>query len=184
MGKFKFIPTPIGGVFEIEPTVYGDRRGYFLETYNRRDFLEAGIAAEFVQDNQSFSGKGILRGMHFQEKHPQAKLVRVLSGEVYDVCVDLRRDSPTFGKWHGVYLSGENKRQFFVPRGLAHGFLVLSETAEFAYKCDEFYHPEDEKGFAWNDPEVAIRWPLDGIGQPLLSEKDAKLPPFATHSAG
>jgi len=182
MGKFKFISTPIEGVFEIEPTVFGDQRGYFLETYNRRDFLEAGITAEFVQDNQSFSRKGTLRGMHLQEKHPQAKLVRILSGEVYDVCVDLRKDSPTFGKWHGVYLSGDNKRQFFIPRGLAHGFLVLSETAEFSYKCDEFYCPEDEKGVVWNDPEVAIQWPLGEIGQPLLSEKDTKLPLFSVIS--
>ena len=179
MGKFKFIPTPIDDVFEIEPTVFGDQRGYFMETYNRRDFIDAGITANFVQDNQSLSRKGILRGMHLQGNYPQAKLVRVVSGEVYDVCVDLRRDSPTFGKWHGVYLSGENKLQFFVPRGFAHGFLVLSETAEFAYKCDEFYHPEDEKGFAWNDPEIAIRWPLEGIGQPSLSEKDAHLPFFS-----
>lgn len=179
MGKFRFVPAPIEGVFEIEPTVFGDSRGYFLETYNRRDFVEAGIAADFVQDNQSFSGKGILRGMHFQETRPQAKLVRVLSGEVYDVCVDLRPGSPTFGRWHGVYLSGGNRRQFFVPRGLAHGFLVLSDTAEFAYKCDEFYYPQDERGFAWDDPGVGIRWPLDGIGRPLLSEKDAGLPPFA-----
>jgi len=178
MGKFDFIPTPIEGVFEIEPTVFGDQRGYFLETYNQRDFLDAGIAAKFVQDNQSFSRKGILRGMHLQENYPQAKLVRVLSGEVYDVCVDLRGGSPTFGKWHGVYLSGENRRQFFIPRGLAHGFLVLSETAEFAYKCDDFYRPEDEKGFVWNDPEVGIQWPLGEIGNPLLSEKDAKLPLF------
>ena len=178
MSKFKFISTPIGGVFEIEPTVFGDQRGYFLESYNRQDFFEAGITAEFVQDNQSFSRKGILRGMHLQENHPQAKLVRVLSGEVYDVCVDLRKDSPTFGKWYGVYLSGENKRQFFIPRGLAHGFLVLSETTEFAYKCDEFYHPEDEKGFIWNDLDVGIQWPIDKIGQPLLSEKDTRLPLF------
>jgi len=178
MGKFKFIPTPINGVFEIEPTVYGDQRGYFLESYNRKDFFEAGITAELVQDNQSLSIKGTLRGMHLQENHPQAKLVRVLSGEVYDVCVDLRKDSPTFGKWYGVYLSGENKRQFFIPRGLAHGFLVLSETTEFAYKCDEFYHPEDEKGFIWNDLDVGIQWPIDKIGQPLLSEKDTRLPFF------
>jgi len=176
MSKFNFISTPVDGVFVIEPAIFGDRRGYFMESYNRRDFLDGGIAAEFVQDNQSLSRKGTLRGMHLQDKHPQAKLVRVLSGEVYDVCVDLRKGSPTFGKWHGIYLSGENKRQFFVPRGLAHGFLVLSDTAEFAYKCDEFYHPEDEKGFAWNDPGVGIQWPLEGIGQPLLSEKDARLP--------
>ena len=178
MGKFKFISTPIDGVFEVEPTVFGDQRGYFLESYNRKDFFEAGITTEFVQDNQSLSRKGTLRGMHFQENYPQAKLVRVLSGEVYDVCVDLRRDSSTFSKWHGVYLSGENKRQFFIPRGFAHGFLVLSETAEFVYKCDEFYYPSDEKGFVWDDFRVAIQWPLGEIGQPLLSEKDARLPPY------
>ena len=176
VGKFNFISTLIDGVFEIEPTVFGDRRGYFLESYNRKDFFDAGITSEFVQDNQSYSRKGTLRGMHLQERYPQAKLVRVLSGEVFDVCVDVRRNSPTFAKWHGVYLSGENRRQFFVPRGLAHGFLVLSETAEFVYKCDEFYHPDDENGFIWNDPSVAIQWPLSGVGVPLLSEKDAALP--------
>ncbi|MDR1014837.1 MAG: dTDP-4-dehydrorhamnose 3,5-epimerase [Coriobacteriales bacterium] len=176
MGKFTFTATDIEGVFVVEPAVFGDERGYFMETYHEGDFHEAGITARFVQDNQSSSTKGVLRGLHFQKRFPQAKLVRVISGEVFDVAVDIRPGSPTFGKWAGVRLSAENKRQFFIPRGLAHGFLVLSETAEFAYKCDEFYHPEDEGGLLWNDPAIAIAWPLPPGTPPQLSEKDAQNP--------
>lgn len=175
MGKFQFEATPIQGVFTITPTVFGDERGYFMETYHEQEFRAAGIDAVFVQDNQSKSRRGVLRGLHFQVLHPQAKLVRVIYGEVFDVAVDIRKGSPTFGQWAGVTLSAENRKQFFLPRGMAHGFFVLSETAEFTYKCDEFYHPEDEGGIRWDDPTVGIAWPLDGI-TPLLSEKDLKLP--------
>ncbi len=175
MGKFVFEKTAIEGVCVISPTAYGDARGYFMETYNQQDFAAAGITAAFVQDNQSKSRKGVLRGLHFQKNHPQAKLVRVISGEVFDVAVDMRKGSETFGKWVGVVLSGENKKQFFVPRGFAHGFLVLSETAEFAYKCDDFYHPEDEGGILWEDPEIGVEWPVIGC-DPVLSEKDQRLP--------
>ncbi len=146
MGKFIFNPTKIEGVYVIEPTVFGDERGYFMETYSEADFREAGLNYKFVQDNQSSSRKGVLRGLHFQKNYPQAKLVRVLSGEVFDVAVDLREGSPTFGKWVGELLSAENKKQLMIPRGFAHGFLVVSEMAEFAYKCDEFYHSEKEGG--------------------------------------
>lgn len=173
MGKFQFEETPIQGVFTITPTVFGDERGYFMETYHEKEFRAAGIEAVFVQDNQSKSRRGVLRGLHFQAQHPQAKLVRVISGEVFDVAVDIRKGSPTFGQWAGVVLSAENKKQFFLPRGMAHGFFVLSETAEFTYKCDEFYHPEDEGGIRWDDPDIGIEWPLNGI-TPLLSEKDLK----------
>ncbi len=174
MGKFNFIKTEIEGVYIIEPTAFGDNRGYFMETYNEQDFKTAGLNYTFVQDNQSSSRRGVLRGLHFQKTHPQAKLVRVLKGEVFDVAVDLRKGSETYGKWVGVVLSEENKRQFMVPRGFAHGFVVISETAEFAYKCDEFYHPEDEGGIMWNDPEIGIDWQLDG--EPILSEKDKNHP--------
>ena len=174
MGKFNFIKTEIADVYIIEPAVFGDNRGYFTETYNAADFKTAGLDYEFVQDNQSKSGKGVLRGLHFQKRHPQAKLVRVISGEVLDVAVDLRKNSPTYGKWVGAVLSSENKRQLMIPRGFAHGFAVLSESAEFCYKCDDFYHPEDEGGIAWNDPDVAIDWMLSG--EPILSEKDKKHP--------
>ena len=169
---FKFTKTDIEGVFIIEPRVFGDNRGYFMETYNENEFKEAGLNYVFVQDNQSKSKAGVLRGLHFQKTHPQAKLVRVLEGEVFDVAVDLRKGSKTYGKWVGVILSEENKKQFMIPRGFAHGFVVLSETATFAYKCDEFYHPEDEGGIMWNDPEVGINWPYKG--EVLLSEKDKK----------
>ena len=141
----------------ITPAVFGDERGYFMETYNYNDYKEAGIDMEFVQDNQSSSKKGVLRGLHFQINYPQDKLVRVVSGEVYDVAVDLREGSPTYGQWHGVLLSAENKKQFFIPKNFAHGFVVLSESAEFAYKCTDFYHPNDEGGLAWNDPENRSR---------------------------
>ncbi|WZL73637.1 dTDP-4-dehydrorhamnose 3,5-epimerase [Clostridiaceae bacterium 35-E11] len=172
MSKFKFIATEIEGVYIIEPTVFGDHRGYFMETYNAKDFQEAGLNMTFVQDNQSKSKKGVLRGLHFQYKNPQGKLVKVIKGEVFDVAVDLRKNSRTYGKWIGVILSEENKKQFYIPEGFAHGFLVLSEEAEFAYKCTDFYHPEDEGGILWNDPEIGIEWPLDGIEEILLSEKD------------
>ena len=171
---FKFTKTDIEDVFIIEPKVFGDNRGYFMETYNENEFKEAGLNYVFVQDNQSKSKAGVLRGLHFQKTHPQAKLVRVLEGEVFDVAVDLRKGSKTYGKWVGVILSEENKKQFMIPRGFAHGFVVLSETATFAYKCDEFYHPEDESGIMWNDPEVGINWPYKG--EVLLSEKDKKHP--------
>lgn len=174
MGKFKFNETHIEGVYIIEPTVYGDHRGYFMETYNSEEFKAAGLNYDFVQDNQSSSRCGVLRGLHFQKAHPQAKLVRVLSGEVFDVAVDLRSGSPTYGQWEGVLLSAENKKQFMIPRGFAHGFVVVSETAEFAYKCDELYHPEDEGGLIYNDPQVGIQWPK--VGEVILSEKDTKNP--------
>lgn len=174
MGKYKFIETNIKDVYIIEPTVFGDNRGYFMEIYNEADFKAAGLNYTFVQDNQSSSRKGVLRGLHFQKNHPQAKLVRVLKGEVYDVAVDLRKGSETYGKWTGVFLSEENKRQIMVPRGFAHGFVVMSETAEFTYKCDELYHPEDEGGIMWDDPEIGIEWPFEG--EIILSEKDKKHP--------
>lgn len=176
MGKFNFIKTKLDGVVIVEPTVFGDARGYFMETFQRDEFAAAGITNEFVQDNQSKSSRGVLRGLHFQRHFQQGKLVRVVSGEVFDVAVDLRRGSSTFGQWEGVVLSAENKRQFFVPRGFAHGFVVLSETAEFTYKCDEFYHPEDDGGVIWNDPDIGIVWPYPGGMELLLSEKDQRLP--------
>ena len=169
-----FLKTEIDGVYIIEPKVFGDNRGYFMESYNENTFKAAGLDYKFVQDNESKSKKGVLRGLHFQKKFPQAKLVRVLDGEVFDVAVDLRKESKTYGKWVGVILSGENKRQLMIPRGFAHGFVVLSETATFTYKCDEFYHPEDEGGIMWNDPLVNISWPIEG--EVLLSEKDKKHP--------
>lgn len=175
-GNFTFITTSIEGVYIIEPKKYGDNRGYFMETYKEADFIEAGINNVFVQDNQSKSKKGVLRGLHFQKKYPQAKLVRCIEGEVFDVCVDLRKDSPTYGKWEGVILSAEKGNQFMIPRGFAHGFVVLSETATFCYKCDELYHPEDEGGLMWNDPDIGIEWPYDG--EVLLSEKDKNRRPL------
>lgn len=180
MSNFSFNKTDIDGVIVVEMKVFGDSRGYFMETYEERKFYEGGITVKFVQDNQSKSTKGVLRGLHFQKTHPQAKLVRVIKGEVYDVAVDLRKDSPTYGKYVGAILSEENKKQFFIPRGFAHGFLVLSDEAEFCYKCDDFYHPEDEGGLMWNDPAVGIDWPLDGIDNLNLSEKDTKNPSFGS----
>lgn len=177
MGNFTFVKTKIEGVYIIDVKTYGDKRGYFMETYKESDFREAGLCYNFVQDNQSSSVKGVLRGLHFQRTHSQAKLVRVLSGEVFDVAVDLRRGSKTYGEWVGVLLSGENKRQFMIPRGFAHGFVVTSDYAEFAYKCDELYHPEDEGGIMWNDPEIGIEWP--DVGEPILSEKDKHHPSLA-----
>lgn len=176
IGNFIFIETPIKGVFEIEVKKYGDERGYFMETYKKEIFDEAGLIYNFIQDNQSKSKKGVLRGLHYQKKHPQAKLVRCIDGEVFDVCVDLRKGSPTFGRWHGVVLSAEKGNQFMIPRGFAHGFVVLSETATFCYKCDEIYHPEDEDGIMWNDPSIDIQWPYSG--NPILSEKDKKYNPL------
>ncbi len=174
MGKFKFTYTEIEGVFIAEPAVFPDERGYFMETYNENDFKEEGIDLTFVQDNQSKSSKGVLRGLHFQKTQPQGKLVRVISGEVFDVAVDLRKASKTYGKWVGVRLSAENKKQFFIPKGFAHGFVVLSDEAEFVYKCTDFYKGDDEGGILWNDPDIGIEWPIEDIGEEniLLSEKD------------
>lgn len=174
IGNFIFKETSIKDVFVIETKKFGDNRGYFMETYKKQDFDNAGLKYDFVQDNQSKSKKGVLRGLHFQKTFPQAKLVRCLEGEVFDVCVDLRKNSETYGKWEGVVLSGEKGNQFMIPRGFAHGFLVLSDTATFCYKCDEFYHPEDEGGIAYDDPDVNINWNFDG--EILLSEKDKKHP--------
>ncbi len=174
---FTFIPCHIEGLYEIAPKVFGDSRGYFFESWSERDFHAAGLSMHFVQDNQSKSGRGVLRGLHFQKTHPQGKLVRVIEGEVFDVAVDIRPLSPTYGKWHGVTLTAEKQNQFYVPEGFAHGFLVLSETAIFAYKCTDFYHPEDEGGFMWNDPAIGIEWP--DIGTVFqLSDKDTKHPSF------
>ena len=180
----------IEGLCVITPAVHGDNRGYFMETYSQRDMEEAGLNMVFVQDNQSMSTKGVLRGLHFQKQYPQTKLVRVINGAVFDVAVDLRADSKTYGKWYGIILTEENKKQFLIPKGFAHGFLVLSDTAEFCYKCDDFYHPNDEGGLAWNDPQIGVVWPqVTGTyrnsasaqgytledGTPLnLSEKDQK----------
>ena len=189
MGQIKVNKAPIEGLYVIEPTVHGDSRGYFVETYNRNDMHEAGLDMVFVQDNQSMSTKGVLRGLHFQKQYPQGKLVRVIQGTVFDVAVDLRAGSKTYGQWFGVELSEENNKQFYISEGFAHGFLVLSDVAKFCYKVTDFYHPGDEGGLAWNDPEIGIQWPkLEGIyhdtasaegytvdGTPLnLSEKDQK----------
>jgi len=172
MGNFKFNETKIDGVYIIEPKVFGDNRGYFMESYNKEHFEEAGLNMTFVQDNESKSSKGVLRGLHFQKKHSQGKLVRVTKGEVFDVAVDLRVGSPTYGHWEGVILNDQNKKQFYIPEGFAHGFLVLSDEAVFNYKCTEFYSPEYDGGVMWNDPEINIEWPLDRIENVLLSEKD------------
>lgn len=182
-GNFKFSSTSIEGLRVIEPRRFNDDRGYFLESYKKTDFKAAGIDCEFVQDNQSFSKKGVLRGLHYQINHPQAKLVRVLSGEVYDVAVDLRLGSPTYGKWEGVFLSSENEKQLFVPRGFAHGFFVLSESAIVCYKCDDVYHPNDEGGILWNDPELGVEWPKEAYESAVLSEKD-KIHPRLKDAAG
>lgn len=194
MGQIK-VEKNVGGIeglCVIEPAVHGDSRGYFMETYNQKDMQEEGLNMVFVQDNQSSSVKGVLRGLHFQKQYPQGKLVRVIKGTVFDVAVDMRSGSETYGKWFGVELSEENKKQFYIPEGFAHGFLVLSDGAEFCYKCTDFYHPGDEGGLAWNDPEIGIEWPhvqgdypgnasADGYtlddGTPLtLSGKDQKWP--------
>ena len=170
IGNFIFRKTSIEGVFVIDVTKYGDNRGYFYEAYKKTDFDKAGLKYNFVQDNQSKSVKGVLRGLHFQKRFPQAKLVRCIDGEVFDVCVDLRAGSPTFGKWESVVLSADKGNQFMIPRGFAHGFLVLSETATFCYKVDDFYHPEDEGGLMYNDRDININWP--DIGEIILSNKD------------
>ena len=186
-GNFTFTDTSIEGVKIVDVNAYGDSRGYFMETYKQSDFVAGGIGCVFVQDNQSSSVRGVLRGLHFQIDHPQSKLVRVVSGKVFDVAVDLRKDSATYGKWEGVVLSAENKRQFFIPRGFAHGFLVLSDSAEFCYKCDDVYHPGDEGGLMWNDPKIGIEWPaLDGDdhfdeSQLVLTDKDRRHPPLSAH---
>ncbi|MDE7275340.1 MAG: dTDP-4-dehydrorhamnose 3,5-epimerase [Lachnospiraceae bacterium] len=174
MGKITVETCEIEGLKVITPTVHEDARGYFIETYHYEDFKAAGIDQVFVQDNQSASVKGVLRGLHFQIQYPQAKLVRVLKGKVYDVAVDLRPGSKTYGKYYGVLLSEENKKQFFVPKDFAHGFLVLSDVAEFAYKCTDFYHPNDEGGIAWNDPDIGIDWPIEEGMNLIQSEKDTK----------
>lgn len=189
MGQIKVTKAPIEGLYVIEPSVHGDSRGYFMETYNKRDMEEAGFDMDFVQDNQSMSTKGVLRGLHFQKQYPQGKLVRVIKGSVFDVAVDVRKGSKSYGKWFGIELSAENKKQFYIPGGFAHGFLVLSDAAEFCYKVTDFYHPDDEGGIAWNDPEIGIDWGIEGSyrgsadasgytlsdGTPLkLSDKDQK----------
>lgn len=190
MGQITVTKCPIEGLYIIEPTVHGDSRGYFMETYNKKDFEEVGLNMNFVQDNQSMSTKGVLRGLHFQKQYPQGKLVRVISGRVFDVAVDIRENSKTFGQWYGIELTAENKKQFYISEGFAHGFLVLSDEAEFCYKCTDFYHPGDEGGLAWNDPEIGVEWPeicgeyhgnASGDGYQLmdgtklnLSEKDQK----------
>lgn len=190
MSQIKVDKTEIEGLYIIEPAVHGDSRGYFMETYNYNDMCEYGLDMVFVQDNQSKSTKGVLRGLHYQINHPQGKLVRVIKGCVFDVAVDIRKDSPTYGKWYGVELTEENKKQFYISPGFAHGFLVLSDEAEFVYKCTDFYHPGDEGGIMWNDPALAIEWP--GVnGDKLedgtllnLSEKDKKHPLFEKICSG
>ena len=174
MGKITVETCHIEGLKVITPTVFGDSRGYFMETYNYNDYKEAGSPEVFVQDNQSASKKGVLRGLHFQKEYPQDKLVRVVRGEVFDVAVDLRKDSATFGQWHGVLLSEDNKKQFFIPKGFAHGFLVLSDFAEFCYKCTDFYHPNDEGGLIYNDPEIGVEWPIPEGMELIMSDKDTK----------
>ena len=176
--------TAIEGVLLLEPVVHGDRRGFFLEFYNERTFRELGITHRFVQDNHSSSRAGVLRGLHYQLTHPQAKLVRVIAGEVFDVAVDVRRGSPTFGKWVGQVLSAENKRMLFVPEGFAHGFFVLSDEAQFLYKCSDFYDPQGERGIIWDDPEIAVEWPIVNGARPMLSEKDRRYPPLEQIAAG
>ena len=174
MGKFQVETCEIEGLKIVTPTVFGDERGYFMETYQYEDFKAAGIDVTFVQDNQSASKKGVLRGLHFQINYPQDKLVRVISGEVYDVAVDLRKGSPTYGQWHGELLSAENKKQFFIPKGFAHGFLVLSDYAEFCYKCTDYYHANDEGGLLWSDPEIGVKWPIPEGMELTISDKDKK----------
>lgn len=184
MGKINVTTCEIEGLKVIEPTVFGDSRGYFFESYNYNDYKAAGIPEVFVQDNQSASKKGVLRGLHFQKEYPQDKLVRVIRGEVFDVAVDLREGSSTYGKWYGVMLSEDNKKQFFIPKGFAHGFLVLSEYAEFAYKCTDFYHPNDEGGLLYNDPDIGIEWPGIEDIELTMSEKDMKWPGIKEYTEG
>ncbi|MBQ6876113.1 MAG: dTDP-4-dehydrorhamnose 3,5-epimerase [Lachnospiraceae bacterium] len=174
MGKIKVTRCEIEGLCVVEPSVFGDDRGYFMETYNYNDFKAEGLDMVFVQDNQSMSVKGVLRGLHYQKQFPQGKLVRVVSGKVFDVAVDLRTGSETYGKWFGVELSGENKKMFYIPEGFAHGFVVLSDEAVFAYKCTDFYHPGDEGGILWSDPEIGVEWPIEPDAKLIISEKDQK----------
>ena len=169
----KVIKTALEGVLIIEPDVFGDHRGFFMETYQKQRYKEHGISVDFVQDNLSYSVSGTLRGLHFQHPSAQAKLVQVMQGEVFDVAVDIRKDSPTFGQWIGAVLSDDNKRQFLVPKGFAHGFCVTSQTALFTYKCSDYYAPENEHGILWNDPDIGIKWPVD---EPILSDKDKQYP--------
>lgn len=174
MGKIVVSGCDIEGLYIIEPKVFYDSRGYFMESYNKNDFYAEGLKMDFVQDNQSMSSKGVLRGLHFQKEHPQGKLVRVLRGEVFDVAVDIRKGSKTFGKWYGVILSAENKKQFYISEGFAHGFLVLSDEVEFAYKCTDFYRPDDEGGIIWNDSDIDIDWPINKDIELIISDKDKK----------
>ena len=182
MAGLTLIPQPIDGLMLFEPKVHGDARGYFLETYNLEEMRTLGLEAAFVQDNESKSVRGVLRGLHAQTNKPQGKLVRVIHGEVFDVAVDLRRNSPSYGKWQGVWLSGENKRMFYLPQGFAHGFLVTSEEAVFVYKCTELYNAASDGGIRYDDPEIGVDWPLDRVGAPLLSEKDQRLGGFGSLS--
>lgn len=179
IGNFTFIDTEIKGVYIIEPKVFGDSRGYFQETYQYENFRSAGLDMIFVQDNESKSKKGVLRGLHFQTLYPQGKLVRVIQGEVFDVAVDLRKNSEKYGKWIGVMLSSENKKQLYIPEGFAHGFLVISEEATFAYKCTNLYYPQYDSGITWNDKDINILWPLEGINDVVISEKDKNQQTFA-----
>ncbi len=181
MGKITVETCKIEGLKVITPAVFGDSRGYFMESYNKNDFVEAGIDVEFVQDNQSASTKDVLRGLHFQINYPQDKLVRCIRGKVFDVAVDLREGSATFGEWFGVELSEENKKQFFVPKGFAHGFYVMSDYAEFAYKCSDFYHPNDEGGLMFDDPEIGVKWPFEDKSLLKLSDKDKVHPSFTEY---
>ncbi|MCD8013781.1 MAG: dTDP-4-dehydrorhamnose 3,5-epimerase [Lachnospiraceae bacterium] len=183
MGKITVETCEIEGLKVITPTVFGDARGYFMETYNYNDFKAAGVDQTFVQDNQSASKKGVLRGLHFQKQFPQDKLVRVVSGAVFDVAVDLRKGSPTFGKWFGVELSAENKKQFFIPKNFAHGFVVLSDFAEFAYKCTDFYHPDDEGGLRYDDPEIGVKWPIPEGMELIMTDKDRNWGSLADYRA-
>ena len=182
MSKFKKIDTSIEGVYVIEPTVFGDNRGYFMETYSKEEFKEIGLNYDFVQDNQSKSKKGVLRGLHYQSKHSQGKLVRVTKGAVWDVAVDLRTESPTFGKWYGLELNEKNKKMFYVPEGFAHGFLTLEDETEFQYKCTDFYYPEYDSGIFWNDDILKIEWPISDYGilinELVISDKDKNLEKF------
>jgi len=181
--SFIFTPCPIQGLYEIQPKVFGDARGYFFECYSERDFHAEGITLPFVQDNQSKSGKGTLRGLHFQKTRPQGKLVRAIQGKVFDVAVDIRQNSSTWGKWHAVILDSEKQNQFYIPPGFAHGFLALTEQVIFAYKCTDFYYPEDGGGIIWNDPDIGIKWPDLGL-EYILSDKDKKLPFLSSLSTG
>jgi len=180
MAKFERIETGIEGLYVVKPTVFGDNRGFFMESWNKKEFEEIDLDMEFVQDNHSRSRKGVLRGLHFQTLHPQGKLVRVVKGSVYDVAVDLRKGSSTFGKYYGAILSEENKLMFYISEGFAHGFLVLSDEVDFLYKATDYYYPQYEAGIVWNDEDININWPFEeyGIVEPILSEKDKKLPTF------